>query len=270
MLQLALWGNRADLSLINDLTAQSSIHEVSNLSVEALASQNSNILANDTVKAWNYLEAVKGKRKDIILDNSGFELFTDLLLADWLLQHNHASSIHFHGKAIPWFVSDTTQSDFHWVIDQCAAQIHPEMQSFGLRWKNYLNESKFVFSAHPFWTTPYPYWHLLDVAPDLYADLAKSSLTIFKGDLNYRKLVYDCDWPVDTSFSSAIGPLALDPKSNSASHFPPVLALRTVKSDPVVGLQGGIVQASKLDTIDKEWRLNGRYALIQFHYSTSK
>lgn len=207
----------------------------------------------------------------VSLTRIGFELFTDLLLADWLLLRGYASTVRFHGKAIPWFISDTTHHDFHWMISQCAAHPKSEMQKFGLRLKSYLDDGKFIFSAHPFWTTPYPYWHLLEIAPDLHDDLVKSSLVIFKGDLNYRKLVYDCNWPVETSFSHAIGPLASSgPEWSASPPFPSVLTLRTAKSDPVVGLEGGVAATSTLDLVDKEWRINGKYALIQFHASNKK
>uniref|UniRef100_A0A1I7XV13 Sugar phosphate phosphatase n=1 Tax=Heterorhabditis bacteriophora TaxID=37862 RepID=A0A1I7XV13_HETBA len=38
------------------------------------------------------------------------------------------------------------------------------------------------------------------LAPDLYKDLSASSFIIFSGDLNYRKLVGDREWPYQTAF----------------------------------------------------------------------
>ena len=46
--------------------------------------------------------------------------------------------------------------------------------------------------------------HMQDVAPDLYAELSQLKLIIFKGDLNYRKLVGDRDWPLSTTFTQAV------------------------------------------------------------------
>ena len=92
---------------------------------------------------------------------------------------------------------------------------------------------------------------MLVVAPDLYAQLAASDLVIFKGDLNYRKLVGDLDWARTTPFDQALG------------DFRPtkVLALRTLKADVVVGLKEGV--ATKLDQSCPDWMTNGQYAVIQ-------
>ena len=47
--------------------------------------------------------------------------------------------------------------------------------------------------------------YLKSVAPALYKEFeASSKIVIFKGDLNYRKLVGDLDWNPTTSFSTAL------------------------------------------------------------------
>ena len=47
-----------------------------------------------------------------MLDNSGYELFSDLCLVDALLRSGRVTMVTLHQKAIPWFVSDVTQCDF--------------------------------------------------------------------------------------------------------------------------------------------------------------
>ena len=43
-----------------------------------------------------------------------------------------------------------------------------------------------------------------DTDPELYRTLAQSSFVLFKGDLNYRKLIGDLAWPPTSSFERAL------------------------------------------------------------------
>ena len=81
--------------------------------------------------------------------------------------------------------------------------------------------------------------------PDLAEAFAAASLVILKGDLNYRRLVGDRHWPASTPFAETVG------------YFPaPVVALRTLKSDAVVGV-------ATVAGLPDDWRTSGRYALVQ-------
>ena len=51
-----------------------------------------------------------------------------------------------------------------------------------------------------FWTYPHVYSELQQVDPQLYSGLAEAKLVIFKGDLNYRKLVGDINWETTIDF----------------------------------------------------------------------
>ena len=90
------------------------------------------------------------------------------------------------------------------------------------------------------------------------ASLTGLRLVIIKGDANYRRAVGDCLWPAHTPFNHVLDYLDA-----------PVLCLRTLKSDPVVGLPSADT-AAKLDRIDPDWRVNGKRGLIQFKAQTSK
>ena len=103
-----------------------------------------------------------------------------------------------------------------------------QLRSMGRRWKQYEKDGKWTYRQHPFWCTGYTFWDLPTEAPDVFLDLHNSDLVIFKGDLNHRKLTYDCHAPFETPFNVAIGPMASHPGA------PPVCSLRTVKSDVVV------------------------------------
>lgn len=77
---------------------------------------------------------------DIILDNSGYELFTDLCLADYLVTYKLVNTVRFHGKSIPWFVSDVTNQDFTTTIDYIAHKGESEvLMELGKRWLGYMN-----------------------------------------------------------------------------------------------------------------------------------
>jgi len=71
---------------------------------------------------------------------------------------------------------------------------------------------------------------------------------VLKGDAHYRRALGDAIWPPKTPFGEA------------TRYFPaPLLALRTLKSDPIVGLAEG--QAEELDREDPTWRINARRAV---------
>ena len=80
--------------------------------------------------------------------------------------------------------------------------------------------------------------------------LAAADLVILKGDANYRRLLGDAHWPPTTSFAAVTG------------YFPaPLVALRTLKAEIIVGLQPG--QVERLQAEDPAWLVNGRRGLIQ-------
>lgn len=111
-----------------------------------------------------------------------------------------------------------------------------------------------MYEQHPFWCTGYTFWELHSEAPDLFLHLSRSDLVFFKGDLNHRKLTYDCAAPASTPFDVAIGSMA------NASGAPKVCSLRTIKSDVVVGLgDGGNEIVEKLDKEEEGWKISGKY-----------
>lgn len=123
------------------------------------------------------LLAAAGGVIHIILDNAGVELFADLCLADVLLSSNLADSVVLHGKAIPWYVSDTMKHDLDHLIDFATNKQPPAEHSggsstaggvpaeswsavveLGTRWQQYMSTGKFQYQDHMFWTTPFAHW----------------------------------------------------------------------------------------------------------------
>ncbi|WFD42005.1 hypothetical protein MPSI1_000642 [Malassezia psittaci] len=260
--QVSLWGNATDLSLLINMT-EDDIKKIQSTGGDHLAATEKNILGNHLQRVWELVANMKGGRIDFVLDNAGFELYCDCVYADWLIQSGIAREVHFHGKRIPWFVSDVTRKDWNWLLNVMAyGSLFPgatraeeqSLRELGKRWKQYVNEGKWIYEQHPFWCTGYTFWSISSEAPDLFHYLCESDLVIFKGDLNHRKLTYDCQAPSDTPFDVAIGPLA------SEEGAPPVLSLRTVKSDVVVDVPLDVSQ--KLDKDEPGWRISGKYAVV--------
>jgi len=250
VVQVSLWGNKCDLCF----SAGDNNYETNVDPIRQAKLLQSNIVGDDdTALVWQLLESAKPHRCiDIVLDNAGFEFFTDLCLAEFLISSGTASQIRFHGKQIPWFVSDVTASDWQWTLEQLSNSSMATLCQLGKRWQQYLLDGIWQFSTHPFWTLPYDYTSMKSVARDLYDDLSAADLILFKGDLNYRKLVGDRAWPSTTSFNVAL--CGFSPTS--------LCCLRTLKCDVVVGLPEG--QAESTQAQDADWMLTGSYAVIQF------
>jgi len=248
--QVALWGNKCDLSI----SGGASNYEKG---VDPIGQANvlrQNVLRDETSHVWSMLASLKPCRfVDIVLDNAGFELFTDLCLAEFLISSGTASRVRFHGKRIPWFVSDVTASDWQWSLEQLITSSAAELCQLGQRWQQYLLDEVWQFSTHPFWTLPCDYTSMKSVARDLYDNLSSADLVLFKGDLNYRKLVDDRAWPTTTPFSIALR--GFSPTS--------LCSLRTLKCDVVVGLAEGQAESTRSQHAD--WMLTGSYGVIQFH-----
>ncbi|KAF7294687.1 hypothetical protein MIND_01005800 [Mycena indigotica] len=281
MIQMCLWGNATDLSLLTHLSS-ADIEHLQTVGKDAQDARREFILRDDQAKVWQHISGVLNGQVDFVLDNelsNSLQLYTDLVFADFLVTHTpYVSRVVFHPKLIPWFVSDVTPSDFAStltsLLDPTFLSLSEEDQGYVNimvnRWKGYIDTNVFSLSVpHStplgggsdsnttelagFWTEAAPYWEMETLAPRLWQTLKTSNLVIFKGDLNYRKLTGDVQWEAWTDFSVALG--------NLSGSFP-ILSLRTNKADVVVGVPREV--AEKLDASGSKWRVDGRYALISF------
>lgn len=218
MCEICLWGNATDLSLLTSL----SYEDLQKLQgSDARKASEKNIVANDLPAAYHVLKtaqttrAKQERRVDIVLDNAGFELFVDLILAGYLLSANLATTVVLHPKSIPWFVSDVLPSDFASLLNALAdpqtfyktpsddekhagktpeplSEKEVDKLSFLFeRWSGFHTEGQLVLRPNRFWTEGGSYWRLPATESRLYEDLKESELVVFKGDLNYRKLTGD-------------------------------------------------------------------------------
>ncbi|KAL2854655.1 hypothetical protein BJX68DRAFT_232188 [Aspergillus pseudodeflectus] len=284
MCEICLWGNATDLSLLTSLTYED-IQKLQGSQARKAAEKN--ILVNDMDAAFDVLRAAQKEKKqerrvDIVLDNAGFELFVDLILAGYLLSAGIATTVVLRPKVIPWFVSDVVPRDFVDLIqaladpqgfytapDETGKEYPPlgdkeveEVKFLFEQWSHFHAEGKLIIRPHPFWTAGGSYWRLPHTAPDLFEDLKEAELVLFKGDLNYRKLVSDAAWDPTTPFTTAIGPLG--PHSGLR-----VLSFRTCKADTVVSLPAGKDEELQKQypgggSGGREWAWSGKWAVVSF------
>ena len=182
-----------------------------------------NLLHDDTEVLFQYLNANKKfKRFDIICDNAGKELFSDLYLACYFLSNNIVDKVVFHLKPYPFFVSDATKEDFGFMMN--AIMRHGGTECVR-KCNNYIHEGKIEIEDDMFWAAPYCFKKMPD--DNLYKKLCDSDLIIVKGDLNYRRLVEDRNWPYTDSFLE---------RTKGVFGDVPIFAPRVIKSDVLVGV----------------------------------
>lgn len=234
LLRASLWGNRADLGFRLD-----------SADGEA-AEKDDRLVADDSARLWSLLPPDGAATVQLVADNAGRELIPDLVLADHLLHSGRAGRVVLHVKPCPYYVSDATTAD---VVD-CLRRIADADGSAALTGRRLwaaLADGSLQLRAHDFFRAPLPYSAMPD---DLRAELSGSAVTLLKGDLNYRRLVGDRLWPETTPFATL------------TTYFPtPVAALRTLKSDVIVGLEAHTLAG--LEAERDAWRTSGTHALVQ-------
>ncbi|MFD9433156.1 damage-control phosphatase ARMT1 family protein [Streptomyces sp. NPDC060002] len=253
LLHGSLWGNRADLGF-----------RLSDVEAERRAAV-TGLVADDSERLWSLLPDTSedaGTENGsstgrgigagagtlcLVADNAGRELIPDLLLAAHLLAHGRCGRVVLHVKPYPYYVSDATTADVVDALRKLTAA-RGSAGDHGRRLWAAMADGTLTVRAHPFSAAPLPYAAMPD---DLRAEFAAASLTIVKGDLNYRRLVGDSRWDPTTPFADV------------TACFPgPVAALRTLKSDVITGLDAG-TEAALVAAEGQRWRTGGTHALIQ-------
>ncbi|MGV9691286.1 damage-control phosphatase ARMT1 family protein [Streptomyces sp. NPDC003444] len=235
LLHASLWGNRADLGF--RVTAGEPV------AGDAAASA---LVADDSDVLWRLLPVGGSSTVAVVADNAGRELIPDLILIDHLLEQRHAERVVLHLKPYPYYVSDAMTAD---VVD-CLRRLTEapgEARAIGDRLWKAMAAGSLEVRTHPFFCAPLPYE---DMPEDLRGEFESATLTLLKGDLNYRRLVGDHLWDATASFADL------------TAYFPgAVAALRTLKSDVIVGLEQEVLDA--LERSGAAWRTSGTHALIQ-------
>lgn len=243
LLAIDLWGNQADLSLWPAEDDEKPDHQ-------DLEQQRAHTLVDDSAAVVARLSSLeRSARIDMILDNAGFELVADLVLALFALEGGLAGKVHLHAKKHPTFVSDATMADVWQTVFFLLGEDDPVVSLTGRRLQRHLNEGRLCLQSDWFWTSPLEMWRM---PAELARELAHSDLLIFKGDANYRRLLGDRHWPFTAPFADIV------------CYLPaPVLALRTLKSEITAGLKPGQPEATTAK--DPSWLFDGRWGVLQFY-----
>lgn len=231
VLHRALWSNRIDLSFKWSLERGTAVGD-------------DDLLVDHSAAVVRHLLGGSGP-VHVVADNYGRELAMDLVLIDGLLQ-TRPDPVLLHVKYHPTFVSDATVPDVLRMLRLAKAH-GGAVAVLAKRLTDALEVGRLRLVPEPYWNSTRA---LSDLPPRLQALFAQARLVIVKGDMNYRRLVADTIWPEGATFADAVG------------DFPaPLVALRAMKSDPLVGLPDGLVE--KLDALDADWRWNGKRGVLQ-------
>lgn len=240
LLHGSLWGNRADLGFRLSEGGGDAGGEVA-----ALVADDSDALRSLLPPAG---PGTPGPATlCLVADNAGRELVPDLLLVSHLIGEGRIDRAVLHVKPYPYYVSDAIPTD---VLDALRRLVAAggAAAAYGDRLWAALTDGRVTVRAHPFSCAPLPY---SDMPADLRAEFAAATVTVLKGDLNYRRLVGDRRWPPTTPFADV------------TAYFPgPVAALRTLKSDVITGMTADIERALE-GSGERRWRTSGTHALIQ-------
>ena len=134
-----------------------------------------------------------------------------------------------------------------WLLLARLRALSGELGSLSAHLANCFENGRLVLAPDPFWNGPRFLW---DAPPHLRAALGSATIVLLKGDANYRRLIGDAPWPPTTPLAQA-----------SAYTASPILCVRTMKSDPIVGLPAG--RAEALDTAHPRWRIDGQRGVMQ-------
>lgn len=233
-LKSSLWGNRMDLSMKWVLE-------------QGTTAKDEHLLRDDVPAVVRGLLSGPSGPIHILMDNAGTEEAFDLALTDTLLSKGVATTVTLHVKMTPVLVGDVIGEDILRLLDVMESH-GGALQELARRIRQYIRQDRLHIVPDFFWNTDGRMWEL---PPRLQKAFRRARLVIAKGDVNYRRITNDALWPVDTEISD---PLA---------DFPaPLLALRTIKSDTVMGVDPETV--ARLDQEEEGWRTEGTYGVAQF------
>eukprot|EP00828_Plagiopyla_frontata_P005484 TRINITY_DN12215_c0_g1_i3.p1 TRINITY_DN12215_c0_g1~~TRINITY_DN12215_c0_g1_i3.p1 ORF type:complete len:322 (-),score=52.63 TRINITY_DN12215_c0_g1_i3:82-1047(-) len=230
-------GNQADLSKWPELNS-------SNVSCKQPLSD---FAINDLDKIVPFLMNLNQKdniKFGYVLDNSGLEVLSDLLLIDYLLNNYKQAKLILYVKPLPFMVSDVLRHD----IDFTLKYLNDYSAQFVSRYQNYIKEKRLIIKTHYFLITHLPYWESPD---DLLKEIQQNSLTFFKGEFNYIKVIGDKYWERNTSFNTIVNYFQAN-----------IVALKISKAPIGVGINQEWLEKHVPEGGDG-WLQSGKWAFLQ-------
>jgi len=239
----SLWGNKSDLNF--KMGGETGVEARTKI-----LDNNDLIVADDRVKVCDFLlKSPMPVKVGFVNDNTGQELISDMVLADFMLRNQIAESVVFHIKEYPTYVSDATAQDVQVTLNIMIKQTNPELKRLGARMIKYIEDGLLIITSHPFWNSPLTF----EAMPlELRHVISSCHFVFVKGDANYRRVVMAKKWNPTVDFK------------NLVHYFPTSFCcLRTLKSDALIGVKASDIAA--LNRADKDWRTNGKRGLCQFY-----
>ena len=254
----SLWGNKMDLSLwpADKSNSEEKEERVTKFD-KALNAGSKYLLDNDLDEVVYFLQSIpgdRGSRIDIIVDNAGFEIVTDLILALCHLKLSPLHTVVLHTKGHPTFVSDATTQDVYATINFLSepfeGSAYPAAEQLARDLRAYIAEDRLRMIDDLFWCQPTAFW---DMPHSVKERLTGSSMIFVKGDANYRRLLGDRHWKLDE-----------DPREvlNYWGDLP-ICALRVCKAEIACGIP--VSEQVRAKTEDPNWLVSGKWGVIQFN-----
>lgn len=227
---------------------------------------------NDSDKFDKYINDIKDEDGIVhyIVDNSGIELYADILLGCYILSKTNIKEINYHVKKVPIFVGDTTINDEAKIDDVSpVVDLLKEIDIFKdaivdnspHAYTYTVNgcEKTLRFTAEDTWSQPNEFYMPKDTCSQYdEPKIAKEfnawnedenvKLIILKGDMNYRRLVGDRLYDLGDTIENKIRYVNR-----------PILILRSFKSSVILD-----VEAKKQKRWKPNWRTCGEFGIIQF------
>jgi hypothetical protein len=260
-MNVCLWGLCKDLHLISDAAEASSRDQKKNSVAmkrrsffDGIHSQRRMLVRDDSTEVMAALQASGcGGDVAIVLGNTGKELVGDLSFAYALLALKVCDTVTLHTKQYTTSEFGATAVDVAGHISHLADARNSDVwavRHVGDSLREFVYNERLKVEEDEYWCLPAssPHW---EMPVGVEEKLARSKLVFMKGDEQYRRLVGDREWPLDTPAGQVMGYMHV-----------PVCALRVLESTAGCGVHELIsTRASKQDP---RFMTSGSWGMIQF------